>query len=62
MIDLDTMPPDWSFAENHAKAVRPGIAEDLHVKTGKASSGNAASSLLKRNPFPFEPIPNSWSF
>ena len=36
MIDLDIMPPDWSFAENHARAVKPGIAEGLHVKTGKS--------------------------
>lgn len=34
MIDLDQMPPDWKFAENHAKAVRPGIVENLQSKKG----------------------------
>jgi len=30
------MPPDWKFAENHAKAVKPGIADGLHMKTGNS--------------------------
>lgn len=31
MIDLDVMPADWKFAENHAKAVKPGIVNNLHT-------------------------------
>lgn len=33
MLDLDSMPPDWSFSKNHAKAVKPGIVDGLHMKT-----------------------------
>ena len=29
MIDLDMMPPDWIFAENHAKANKPGLVDDI---------------------------------
>lgn len=29
MIDLDMMPPDWKFAQNHAKANKPGLVDDL---------------------------------
>lgn len=28
MIDLDMMPPDWKFAEEHAKANKPGLVDD----------------------------------
>ena len=31
MIDLDQMPPDWEFAQNHAKAVKPGIVKNIHT-------------------------------
>lgn len=37
MIDLDVMPPDWKFAETHAKSAKPGKAENLFVK-GKHTS------------------------
>lgn len=29
MIDLDMMPPDWKFAQNHAKANKPGLVDDI---------------------------------
>ena len=32
MIDLDIMPPDWKFAEQHAKAVKPGKTKSLYSK------------------------------
>jgi len=31
MIDLEMIPADWKFAQNHAKANKPGIIEDLHT-------------------------------
>lgn len=33
MIDLDMMPPDWKFAENHAKANKPGLVDDFLTST-----------------------------
>ncbi len=29
MLDFDTMPPDWDFAREHAKASKPGIVRNL---------------------------------
>jgi hypothetical protein len=52
MIDLDTMLPGWGFAENHAKAVRPGIAEDLHVKTGKSVFCQCCLKPVEKEPVP----------
>lgn len=30
MINLQKMPPDWKFAQQHAKALRPGQVENIH--------------------------------
>jgi hypothetical protein len=32
MIDLDSMPPDWNFAHQHAKASKPGLVENIHTQ------------------------------
>ena len=38
MIDLDMMPPDWKFAQEHAKANKPGLVDVKHEKIEKVSS------------------------
>ena len=34
------MPPDWNFAQDHAKACKPGLVDDMHSHNANRCSAH----------------------